>query len=316
MILAIAITFAYQLTFLLAIVTFALRFEHSNRHCVLPCLPVVEHSSIHESVSYQVSLLGLLYIKPEDSSWFQRYFLSGTINRPSKVMKLNEKGHSERDATIESLDAGSTVIRRLIKTHYAPFLMKPSSKILIGFIYAGYLGASIYGCTILKNGLQPTKLVLDDSPVVTFYKLQEAYFWETGYQVQIAFSQAPDLALRENRLLVQDVLLKFATSRHGLGLESMEYFIGTFAEYMLDNGVFLDSMVRSEFYDNLRFFLSFDENARFRNDIRWANETSRDNITAFRALVGLRNFGTAQYQIEAVDDFRAMAAQYPNYGYV
>jgi len=284
------------------------------------CSALLARSRAHKYVTIRITCYldidTLSY--PDDSSRFQRFFCSGTITPTAKTLPLQLKSHldlkSETVADETVTDEENTIIRQMIKNHYAPFLMKRSSKILIGLIYSVYLGVSIYGCTILKNGLQPTKLMLDDSPVVTFYKLQENYFWDTGSQVQIAFSQAPDLAFRENRLKVQKVLEAFATSKHSFGLESIEFILDAFAEYMLNNGVFIDSMTRSDFYENLRFFLSFDENARFRNDIRWANETSRDNITAFRALVGLRNFSMAQDQIETVDDFRSIAAQYPNYG--
>lgn len=75
----------------------------------------------------------------------------------------------------------------------------------------------------------------------------------------------------------------------------------------------LDSLTNENFYESLNFFLSVEEYAAYRNDIHWSNKTTQDNISSFRVMIGLQNFSTAVQQIEAVDQLRALAKEYPYY---
>jgi len=188
----------------------------------------------------------------------------------------------ESAPAVTDCETADTYASHLIKNYYAPFLMHRTTKLVVVVAYVVYLAVSIYGCTKLKNGLQPTRLMMDDSPVVNYYKLQEAYFWDAGVQAQVAFTSAGDLSSRATREKVVRVLAEFANSAHGLGNDAIDFWMTAFDEYLGSSGLSLATLRDAEFFDSLNFFLSFDENAAYRNDIHWENSTTRSNITAFR----------------------------------
>lgn len=106
----------------------------------------------------------------------------------------------------------------------------------------------------------------------------------SGTQAQIVFTQAGDISDTKNRLRIRSIVKEFAYSKHGMGDEGVDFWIDAFDTFLLDyNGQKLDNVTdRNEFYQNLLYFLSFDENAVYKSDIFWSANASQANITAFR----------------------------------
>lgn len=76
---------------------------------------------------------------------------------------------------------------------YAPVLMQPWIRAIAGLWYLIYLGISIYGCTHLKEGLEPANLLVDDSYATPHYRVLEKHYWHYGASLQIVVSNPPDL---------------------------------------------------------------------------------------------------------------------------
>lgn len=136
----------------------------------------------------------------------------------------------------------------------------------------------------------------------------------SGTQAHITFSNAGDLADKANRDRIFEIVDRFANNEHGMGQEGVTFWLKDFKKFQDNNynEAKLDSLTNATFYRSLQYFLSMDElGGQFRNDIHWSNASGRENITAFRALVGLKDFTTATKQIETVDLFRSIAGQYP-----
>uniref|UniRef100_A0A915HSM3 Patched family protein n=1 Tax=Romanomermis culicivorax TaxID=13658 RepID=A0A915HSM3_ROMCU len=99
-----------------------------------------------------------------------------------------------------------------------------------------------------------------------------------------------------------------------MGPQGVDFWLTSFENFMLEfNGQSLDTLRGEDFFANVDYFLSIEENAQYRNDVRWSNKSRPNNITAFRALVGMKNFAKALDQMDTVDSFRNLAQNYPEY---
>ncbi len=66
---------------------------------------------------------------------------------------------------------------------FAPVLMNPVIKVVVVLWFCIYLGFAVWGCTLLREGLEPINLLVRDSYAVPHYHALEDYFWKYGQQV-------------------------------------------------------------------------------------------------------------------------------------
>lgn len=225
----------------------------------------------------------------ENQNVLQRLFCLGKRSEYQKTIQL-QRHASDPDKTEEQSEkhlfshekTSDTFVAQLIKKYYAPFIMRRSTKLVVLLVYLIYISSAIYGCAKLENGLQPTRLMLDDSPVVHFYNIQEEYFWKLGTQAQVAFTNPGNVSDPVVREKIFKIIRHFANSKHGMGTEGVDFWMNAFSEHLESNGAQLERTNGKEFYDQLNFYLSFDEYAFYRNDIHWENATIKNHITAFR----------------------------------
>ena len=58
-------------------------------------------------------------------------------------------------------------------------------------VFLVYLGVAIWGCTMVREGLERRRLSKDDSYSVQFYDVEDQYFREHPYRVQVGLSISP-----------------------------------------------------------------------------------------------------------------------------
>lgn len=195
--------------------------------------------------------------------------------------------------------------------------MNMYSKIATLILFLIYLATSIYGCCLLRQGLEPVKLLVDDSYAIEYYRNLEDYFWKYGVQVQIVFNDSGDLTDPDVRREIYDILRKFAMNSHATGLEGVDFWLVAFENFVQNRiGQTTNPFLGQSFYDNVHYFLSLDEYARYRNDIHWRTDliSGQSVIESFRVLIGIRNFSHALDQIETVDQFRYGNMLFIRYG--
>ena len=66
----------------------------------------------------------------------------------------------------------------------------PSTAFVI-MVFLMYLGAAIWGCTMVREGLERRRLSKDDSYSVQFYDVEDQYFREHPYRVQVSPADQP-----------------------------------------------------------------------------------------------------------------------------
>lgn len=62
--------------------------------------------------------------------------------------------------------------------------MQPLIRALVIIWYLIYILFAVYGCTQLKEGLEPVNLLVEDSYAVPHYRALEQYFWHYGATLQ------------------------------------------------------------------------------------------------------------------------------------
>lgn len=75
------------------------------------------------------------------------------------------------------------------KKFYGPFLTKTPTKVGVIVLYLGYLAAGIYGCLLLKQGIEMKHLAADDSYVIEFYDDENKYFSNYGPNVMVVVTE-------------------------------------------------------------------------------------------------------------------------------
>lgn len=68
---------------------------------------------------------------------------------------------------------------------FAPILMQPVVRALVAIWFIIYCLIAVYGCTQIKEGLEPVNLLVEDSYAIPHYRILEKYFWHYGAPLQV-----------------------------------------------------------------------------------------------------------------------------------
>ncbi|KHJ94056.1 patched family protein [Oesophagostomum dentatum] len=82
--------------------------------------------------------------------------------------------------------------RHFFSNIFAPFICHPVSRIFIVIIYILYIFTAFYGCAQLEPNLTPSRLVVDDSPLIHYLHLAENRIWAEGLIGRVYVNKAPD----------------------------------------------------------------------------------------------------------------------------
>lgn len=186
---AMTVTYLYQLTFLVGVLVLSLRVEEKNHHSLLVNRKTVQPDlkcmqfSIYSTWPHNLFLLFLGDLPP----FYIRLFCLGTRVTSDEISDSKPPLSAVQNPDGPDNGTSGTWISKMIKLHYAPFLMKTSTKLAALFLYLVYLALSIYGCYICKQGLEPVRLVVSDSYTIKSFHRLEEYFWKIGKTKKIYF---------------------------------------------------------------------------------------------------------------------------------
>lgn len=99
--------------------------------------------------------------------------MAGGINKDDPDNKVDNKEH---------------MLMAFFKNQVAAVINNNWMKALIILIFAGYLGGAFYGITTIKEGLERRKLSKEDSYSVKFFDLEDEYYREFPYRIQVKIS--------------------------------------------------------------------------------------------------------------------------------
>lgn len=107
----------------------------------------------------------------ENRSWLYRKCMAGGINRDDPDNKIDNKEH---------------FLMAFFKNQVAAVINNKWMKGIIILTFAGYLAGAFYGLTTIKEGLERRKLSKEDSYSVKFFDLEDEYYREFPYRIQVS----------------------------------------------------------------------------------------------------------------------------------
>ena len=112
----------------------------------------------------------ILFFFTENRGFIYSVFCAGGINEDDP---WNEKDNREN------------AIMAFFRDHFAVALNKPFVKIIVLWTFLAYLGVSGWAVSNLREGLERKRLSRYDSYSVAFYNMEDKYFREYPYRVNV-----------------------------------------------------------------------------------------------------------------------------------
>ncbi|KAK0429459.1 hypothetical protein QR680_011390 [Steinernema hermaphroditum] len=277
--LALALTYLYQITFFAALMSLWIQWESESRHSVFldPTIP------------------------PE------------RFDEAPMGKKLLYMG-SRADPNASNLKANihHSAAQVFFKEWFGPVLVHPVVRALVAVWFCIYLGFAIYGCSQIREGLEPVNLLVSDSYAIPHYRSLEKYFWHYGSIVQVVVNNPPDLRNRNERAKIEQMVHDFANTKHSIGDGSVQFWLKEMKLYYKNNDN--PELVDKEIFSLAQEFFDVKPNDRWEHDVVWGEMADGTlGITAFRFLIGMKEISKTQQQQEATFVFRDVAALYPRY---
>ncbi|XP_063311035.1 protein patched homolog 1 isoform X2 [Pelobates fuscus] len=158
-----------------------------------PPPPYSSHSFAHET---QITMQSTVQLRTEYDPRTQSYYTTAeprseisvqpAVSAPQEVSPPNpESTSSTRDLLSQFSEAGLHCIEppcskwtlsSFAEKHYAPFLLKPKTKVIVIFYFLALLGLSLYGTTRVRDGLDLTDIVPRETREYDFIAAQFKYF--------------------------------------------------------------------------------------------------------------------------------------------
>ena len=117
--------------------------------------------------------LPFCFLFAENRSWFIRTFNTGGIDRADPDNPIDNQEHC---------------LMAFFKNTIAKYLNKGWIKALVLLVFAVYLSGACYGLTQIEEGLERRKLSKEDSYSVKFFDLEDEYYREFPYRIQVIIS--------------------------------------------------------------------------------------------------------------------------------
>jgi hypothetical protein len=175
----------------------------------------------------------------EKKSWFYRKLNTGGINRDDPDNPLDNKEH---------------VLMHFFKETVANILNKGWVKGLILLIFAAYLGGACFGLTKIKEGLERRKLSKADSYSVKFFDLEDDYYREFPYRIQVIITGDLNYSDPITQMQIEDLMQKLENTSYITSPLYSESWLRSFISYVDRNNDYLNLTLDSEqaFIDALK----------------------------------------------------------------
>ncbi|KAM8961698.1 protein patched homolog 1 [Pelodytes ibericus] len=169
-------------------------YMDNNEHTQCsPPPPYSSHSFAHET---QITMQSTVQLRTEYDPRTQSYYTTAeprseisvqpAVSAPQDVRQHTpESTSSTRDLVSQFSDAGLHCIEppctkwtlsTFAEKHYAPFLLKPKTKVVVILFFLALLGVSLYGTTRVRDGLDLTDIVPRETREYDFIAAQFKYF--------------------------------------------------------------------------------------------------------------------------------------------
>ncbi|GMS83324.1 hypothetical protein PENTCL1PPCAC_5499 [Pristionchus entomophagus] len=318
-------TFLYQITFFAALMVITAKAEFAGLNSVIPCLKVRKELRVKESVS-ESPMKTIENGERKQAENRERIKKKKEKRAPSSIPSMNSsstldskaalKSSTETSPTDSSASSSSVSSGRrkgsFFRKHYVPFLLNWRTKTAVAILFAVYLVISIYGISVMEQGLDHEKLLIANDPLVDALK-SEIELFHGGDLIEIAIVNSPDMTVKANRDRVEMIAREFETTSYridgGTSLWTREY-----AKYANLTGSYLNDDRESWVVGVYEWANLFAFYKLWSQDFVWSSTEDIDtlNLTSFRFHVGITGFNGPSDLVKVTDELRTIAARYPD----
>ncbi|RWS25477.1 patched domain-containing protein 3-like protein [Leptotrombidium deliense] len=278
---AVLFTYVYHITFFGGCMAFFGHLEKRKLHAVV-CVPVLPKSlAVNKGFCF-------------------RMFCTGGQNEDDPNNPIDNKEHA---------------MMLFFRDTLANALNKTSIKLLVIFAFLIYLAIGIYGCTLVKEGLDRRKLSRDDSYSVTYYDYEDRFFREYPYRIQVVVNATLNYADPEVQDQIEAMLAKFESSPYVANkvlteswLRAYKSFLGQEQSYFFIQALNISD--KQDFNRGLRdIFFHLPMTESIRGDVLF-DENGTD-IIASRFVIQAKNIRDANMEKDMLINLRQIADSFP-----
>ncbi|KAL3120578.1 hypothetical protein niasHT_007870 [Heterodera trifolii] len=337
-------TYLYQITYFAAVMAFAGQMEQSGDHSLLFGLRAL-HPEEADSTFKRWMLAGSLTeataeegeekggeMKPNGAKDGKRRERDES-QRVEGTEEDNWQMEGQKDETRDgqkdvegchpshcSQQRQQTLVNRLFREIYGPFLLTKRTKLYVLLCYVLFLLFSLLGIWQMREGLNPKNLIRPSFYLTDFYELIDETFWKEGLQLQVLVSDPPDLFNQTERKRLDEMVAAFEdtkfTMRHNATMFWLNAFETQMEEERRTQNISLPK-TSDEWYERCREWILVAGGRRlWELDMDWAEAhadagaTVVPRLKAFRFQVGLRNYRTPTDHTNGCRLMRAIADQF------
>ncbi|XP_022090440.1 patched domain-containing protein 3-like isoform X2 [Acanthaster planci] len=271
---AIIFDYLYQISFFGACMVYTGRREAKRKHCTTlkPVLP-----------------------KDEAPSEFYRLFCSGGVSKQSPTGEPDDHA-----------------IMGFFRDYYGPFITSPSAKIITVILYGLYVGAAIFGCLSLTEGMQYKDIFSDDSYAHHYMSERAEYFTAFAAPISVVINEPVAYWEEDIQEEIENVTRTFESVNHIYDSRFSDSWLRKYLEYLemeniydsenatgLDQQRFL-AILQEDFLTNPLF-------EHFVLDVKFENISGQNAISASRLIFLPGNLTTTKGESELMLAVRAIA---------
>lgn len=226
---AVLFTYAFNITFFGGLMAYFGEVESRNLHGLI-CVPVLPKSLAGKLVDiFQWGKIFYFFSfalrkNVEDKGFFFRLLCTGGRNPNDPDNPKDNKEH---------------LMMIFFRDHLAVALNRPLIKLLVITMFLIYLLIGIYGCSVIKEGLDRRKLSRDDSYSVQFYDFEDKYFREYPYRIQVVINETMNYADPLVQQQIEEMLQRFENSPYVADKSMTESWLRSYLIFLNQEDSFL-----------------------------------------------------------------------------
>lgn len=142
------------------------------------------------------------------------------------------------------MDTKEHAMMIFFRDYLAVSLNRPLVKLVVLLVFMVYLLIGIYGCSVIKEGLDRRKLSRDDSYSVQFYDFEDKYFRQYPYRIQVVINETLNYSDPVVQQKVEDMLKKFEDSPYVADKSLTESWLRAYLSFLAQEDSYLFLQVR------------------------------------------------------------------------
>lgn len=167
----------------------------------------------------------------EKRSWMYQKLMTGGIDRTNPDNPIDNKEH---------------VLMAFFRDHVAAVINKGWVKALIIIVFGAYLAGAGYGLTQMKEGLERRKLSRADSYSVKFFDLEDDYYREFPYRIQVVFTGDMNYSDPMTQYQIEELTSQLENTSYVTSSLYTESWLRSFLSFVERNNDFLNVTIDTE----------------------------------------------------------------------